>query len=236
MHNINVPIKGYFRCILYFCYNYFMRNHFINNNSDCLLLFFAGWGCDEYEFEHLEAETDVLILFNYTDLELDFDFSKYKKINLIAFSAGVFIASVFKFDFKIEKKIAIDGNPYLFDEKYGLSEKMQKFLYNITEENADEFARNYLVKTEEEYNNFHPSRRTLTSCQEELECLKELYQIHKNNIKDIYDSAIFGDEDPIFDVSAQKEFYENRIKTIKNARHNPFFRINSYSQLFQFIK
>jgi biotin synthesis protein BioG len=195
------------------------------------LIFFTGWGCDEYEFEHLKSNSDVLILYDYLDLNLDFNFLKYKEINLIAFSAGVFIASVFDFDFKINNKIAISGNPYLFDEHYGLSGEIQDVLYNITEENADDFTRNYLIKTDEEYKNFHISRRTLESCREEFDCLKRIYFDKKQNIKDIYDYAIGGEEDPIFNISAQGEFYGERLKVIKNARHNIFFRINSYEQI-----
>lgn len=211
-----------------------MKQYFINNNSDSLLLFFSGWGCDENEFEHLESKSDVLILYDYTDLYLDFDFSKYNEINLLAFSAGVFAASVFKFDFKLNKKIALDGNPYLFNEKFGLSKKTQNILCNITEENADDFARNYLVKTEDDYKNFHPSKRTLESCRIEFDRLKDIYKEQKTNIRDIYDTAILGDEDPIFNVSAQKEFYGDRIKLIKNARHNIFFRIKSYDDIFNY--
>ncbi len=208
-----------------------MKKYFINKNSDSLLLFFTGWGCDEYEFEHLEANSDVLILYDYLDLNLDFDFSKYKEINLIAFSAGVFAASVFDYNFKLNKKIAISGNPYLFDEHFGLSNEIQDVLYNITEDNAEAFARNYLVKTDKEWNNFHISKRTLESCREEFDSLKALYRTNKQNIKDIFDIAIAGEEDSIFNVSAQKEFYGERLKVIKNARHNIFFRINSYRQI-----
>ena len=208
-----------------------MKNFFINKKSEKLLIFFTGWGCDEYEFEHLESSSDVLILYDYTDLNLDFDFSKYKTFDLIAFSAGVFIASIINFDFKINKKIAIDGNPYLFDEKLGLSKEIQEVLLNITEENAQDFGRNYLVKTEEEWKNFHNSKRTLESCRTEFEYLKNLYNVNYQNIKDIYDIAYIGEYDPIFNVTAQKEFYGSRLQIVKNARHNFFFRINNYEQI-----
>lgn len=208
-----------------------MKKNLVNNNSDKLLIFFAGWGCDEYEFEHLKADSDVLLLYDYLDLSLDFDFSKYRAFDLISFSAGVFAASVFDFDFKINKKIAIDGNPYLFDEYFGLSKEIQDILYNITEESADDFVKNYLIKTDEEWKTFHPSQRTLESCRAEFNILKELYESNKNNIRDIFDIAIFGNEDPIFNVSAQKEFYGKRLNIIENARHNLFFRINSYEQI-----
>ena len=208
-----------------------MKKYLIDNNSDILLLFFAGWGCDEFEFQHLEANTDVLILFDYTDLNLNFNFSKYKKINLIAFSAGVFIASIIDLDIKIYKKIAISGNPYLFDEHYGLSAEIQDVLCNVTEENANDFAKNYLIKTEEEYKIFHHSKRTIESCKAEFNSLKKIYQEQKHNIKDIYDYALIGDCDPIFCISAQKEYYGNRLHLIENARHNLFFRIKNYDEI-----
>lgn len=216
-----------------FWYNNRMKKYFINNNSDNLILFFSGWGCDEYEFEHLKSESDVLILYNYTDLDLDFDFSKYKNIDLISFSAGVFVASVFKFSIKLNRKIALSGNPYLFDEHFGLSKEIQEVLYNITEDNAEDFARNYLVKTDVEYQNFHPSKRTIESCKYEFDRLKNIYEFEKSNIKDIYNKVIAGEDDPIFNISAQREFYGNKLKIVSNARHNLFFRISSYNDIFE---
>ena len=210
-----------------------MKKFLINNNSDNLIIFFTGWGCDEYEFEHLKSIGDVLILYDYSDLNLNFDFSKYKEINLLAFSAGVFIASIFNFDFKINKKIALSGNPYLFDENMGLSKEIQEVLYNVTEKTADDFARNYLVKTDVEWQKFHHSKRTIVSCKAEFDSLKRMYEVNKQNIKDIFDVAVFGEYDPIFNVSKQKEFYKDKMHIIKNARHNLFFRIENYEQIFK---
>lgn len=212
-----------------------MKTYLINKNSDKIVIFFTGWGCDEYEFEHLKSEKDVLLLYDYSNLDIDFDFSKYKKFDLMAFSAGVFVASIVNFDFKITQKIAISGNPYLFDEHLGLSTEIQNILCNINADNADDFARNYLIKTDEEWNKFHHSKRTLDSCRKEFDSLKNIYQSNKQNIKDIFDAAIFGRDDLIFNVSAQKEFFKKRLKIIENTRHNLFFSINRYEQIFEFI-
>lgn len=167
-----------------------MKKCLINNNSNTLLVLFAGWGAYEYAFEHLKADFDVLILYDYLDLNLNFDFSKYKNFNLIGYLAGVFIASVLNFDFNFDKKIAISGNPYLFDERLGLSKEIQRVLCSITEETAEDFAKNYLIKTEKEYKNFHPSRRSIESCIAEFKKLKELYQANRQKIRDIYDFSI----------------------------------------------
>lgn len=212
-----------------------MKQYLVNNQSDKLIIFFTGWGCDEYEFEHLTSNADVLLLYDYLDLNLDFDFSNYKKIDLMAFSAGVFVASIMNFNFEISKKIAISGNPYLFDEHLGLSTEIQNILCNITAENADDFARNYLIKTDEEWKNFHHSKRTLESCKEEFNSLKNLFISQNHNIKDIYDFALMGENDEIFNTSIQKQFYKNRLKMIENARHNLFFRIQKYEQFFNFV-
>ena len=211
-----------------------MKKYLINNNSDTLLLVFAGWGADEYAFEHLKSDFDVLILYDYSDLNLDFDFSKYKNFNLVGYSAGVFAASVLNFDLEFDKKIAFSGNPYLFDEYLGLSKQVQEVLYNVTEENADDFVRNYLVKTDEEYKNFHPSKRSVESCRTEFDKLREIYKTNKHKIKDIYDVAYIGEYDPVFSVSAQKEFYKNKLNIVKNARHNMFYRIKNFSQMLKY--
>ena len=213
-----------------------MKQYLKDNNSGKLLIFFTGWGCDESEFGHIKSDSDVLILYDYLNLDFNFDFSKYKEVNLIAFSAGTFVASLFDFDFEINKNIAISGNPYLFDEKLGLSENIQNVLRNITEENAEEFAKNYLVKTEEEFRNFHPSKRTLESCRAEFDTLKRLYDDNKNKIRDIYNYALFGSDDIIFNLSSQREFYGPRLRIVENSRHNMFFRIENYNQFFNYCE
>ena len=50
-----------------------MQKYLINKNSDNLIIFYTGWGCDEHEFAHVDSDSDILILYNYSDLELDFD-------------------------------------------------------------------------------------------------------------------------------------------------------------------
>ena len=38
-----------------------MNKYLINKNSDTFLLFFTGWGWNEFEFNHLKSSSDVLI-------------------------------------------------------------------------------------------------------------------------------------------------------------------------------
>lgn len=86
----------------------------INNHSNRLILFFAGWGMDEKPFLHLsESEYDVIIIYNYTNFNLRFcsnlscsetgmhpncpiyrTFKRYGQINVVAFGYGVWVAAL----------------------------------------------------------------------------------------------------------------------------------------------
>ena len=89
-----------------------MRYFFENHHSHDLIVFFAGWGCDENQFTNLHDRKDVLILYDYHDLSLNFDFTRYANIYVIAYSAGVFVASIMADQLpNLRCKIAVCGNP-----------------------------------------------------------------------------------------------------------------------------
>ena len=159
-----------------------MQSFLKNNQSQNLILFFSGWGCDENQFVNLNDTNDnVLILFDYQDLNLNFDFSPYKTIDLIAYSAGVFVASILQKSLPpLRQKIAVNGNPYLFDEKFGLSSQTVNVFKSITLDNYLDFRRRYMVISQEEYEKYNElqSLRTLESCQLELEALQKFYALY----------------------------------------------------------
>ena len=57
-----------------------MQYFYQDNHSKDLIAFFAGWGCDQNQFTNLHDSKDVVILYDYQDLKLDFDFGKYENI------------------------------------------------------------------------------------------------------------------------------------------------------------
>lgn len=211
-----------------------MRYFYQNNHSNELIVFFAGWGCDENQFTNLHDKKDVLILYDYQDLNLDFDFSKYAHINVIAYSAGVFVASVMVDKIPhIEKKVALCGNPYLLDENLGLSARTLKLFKAITMDNYLEFRREYMVSTDEEYKKYNAlqSLRSLESCQSELTSLENLYHEHKEEINPHFDKALMAEDDVLFKLAAQKEFYQERLKVIPHAKHHIFFHFKSFEEI-----
>ena len=205
-----------------------------NNHSTDLIVFFAGWGCDENQFTDLHDHKDVLIVFDYQDLNLDFDFKKYKNINIIAYSAGVFIASIFADTIpNVRQKIALCGNPYLFDETLGMSDKMIKVLDEITLDNYLDFRKKYMVFTDEEFVRYNrlESRRTIKSSTNELAALQKMYVKKKAQINPNFDKAIVAQNDLIFNLKAQKDFYKDKIHIIKNAKHHIFFHFNAFEDI-----
>lgn len=211
-----------------------MQYYYQNNDSRDLIVFFSGWGCDYNQFADLHDLKDVLILYDYQDLELDFDFSRYENIYVIAYSAGVFIASIFADKLpNVRQKVAVCGNPYLFDEKIGISRENILVFKGITLDNYLDFRRKYMVVTDEEYERYNrlESLRTIESCAKEMRALQKLYAKYKDSINPQFDKAIAADKDLIFNIEAQKEFYKEKLRIIKNAKHHIFFRFRGFEDI-----
>ena len=211
-----------------------MQYFYQDNHSNDLIVFFSGWGCDYNQFMNLHDNKDVLILYNYQDLNLDFDFSVYANIYVIAYSAGVFVASILASKLpNVRQKVALCGNPYLFDEKFGISKENIKVFKEITLDNYLDFRRKYMVFSDEEYEKYNKleSLRTIESCENELEALDKIYKEKKAKINPIFDKAIVAENDLIFNLQAQIDFYKNKLRIIRNAKHHIFFRFNSFEEL-----
>ncbi|MBQ8481193.1 MAG: DUF452 family protein [Alphaproteobacteria bacterium] len=213
-----------------------MRYFYRNNDSNDLIVFFAGWGCDENQFTNLRDSKDVVILYDYQDMQLDFDFKKYDNIYVIAYSAGVFVASVFADRLpNIRQKVAVCGNPYLFDDKLGISEDTIQVFKGITLDNYLDFRRKYMVFSDEEYERYNKlqSLRTIESCENELTALQKMYAEHKTHINPMFDRAIVAENDLIFNVQAQRDFYKDKLQIIKNAKHHIFFRFGGFADMLK---
>lgn len=211
-----------------------MQYFYINNKSQDLIVFFSGWGCDFNQFTNLHDEKDVLILYDYQDLSLDFDFSGYDNIYVIAYSAGVFIASIMADNIpNVRQKVALCGNPYLFDETLGLSEEIINVFKEITLDNYLEFRRKYMVIDDAEYEKYNKlaSLRTIASCENELSAIYKLYGKYKDKINPEFNKVIVAENDLIFNLQAQKDFYKEKLCVIKNAKHHIFFRFNSFEDM-----
>ncbi len=215
-----------------------MQQYFIDNGSKKLIVFFAGWGCDEHQFANLRDHNyDVLMLFDYNGLGLNFDFSKYEEIHVIGYSAGVFVASLVADRLpNLKQKIAVNGNPYLFDAQKGLSPEMINVLNQVLQGGPIDFQRDYLVFSPEEYelSERFPSKRSLESSRLELEKLQEFYQRYRDQINPEFNRAIISDNDKIFNLNEQKNFYGDKLVLLPETRHHVFFKFKSFEDILRY--
>lgn len=214
-----------------------MNTKLLNNNSKDLIIFLTGWGCDDIQFKSMTSTKDVLLCWDYSDLNFSFDFSKYENIYLLTYSAGVYVAGLIQDKLpNLKYKIAINGNPLMFDSYYGISDDILKLMYELDLENYMQFRKDYLVYSvnELEFFNNNASVRSFESCADELKKLEQYYSADK--IKPVeYDIAILSDNDKIFNPKHQMEYFKGKYKLLKNHAHNVFATFRTYDEIFNYI-
>lgn len=214
-----------------------MKQKFINNNSDELIIFLSGWGCDDKQFKNMKSSKDLLIFWDYTNLDFNFDFNGYKKYYLIAYSAGVFVAGLIQDKLPQNAlKIAINGNPLLIDEYYGIPKHIRQIFKDLNLDNYMDFRKNYLVfdNNELEFFNQNASERTFESCFDEINKLED-YATNNNKILN-FDHVILSDNDKIFTPSHQQEYFQGKFKLLKNSAHNVFYYFQNFDDIISYLE
>lgn len=210
---------------------YFWLNK--NENNKKLILFFNGWAMNETPLKHLECEDyDVLVLFDYRDLNFDFekfDFSKYEKKYLICWSMGVYVSNLFKTYLEgFDKKIAINGTAKIIDDNFGIPKK----IYNITVKFLNEDSCDKFIKNMFDNGKLNPEI-TITRKLNELK--DELINIQKLELYDYlkFDYALISDNDRIIPSKNQMAYwnlYNTQIKEI-NSTHCPFELYSKWTEI-----
>lgn len=210
-----------------------MQTFLRNNNSNELILLFNGWGMDERPYEPIASSRDILFVSDYTDLELNFDFSKYEKIILITFSAGTFMSAYLQDKLpKLDLKIALSGNLHLFTDGCGPSKNVLSEMKNISFENALEF-RKKLVYSEKEYSLFNKNQpmRTLASSLSELDLLQKYSD--ENKVLDFeFDKVIIGENDEILPRENQLRAWKGfeNLTSIEGG-HFLFYKFSNFDEI-----
>ncbi len=211
-----------------------MKTFLRNNNSKNLVVFLLGWALDEKPFNVLESQGfDVLFVSDYSNLELDFDFSKYEKKILLAFSYGVFMASVIKDSLpQFDCKIAVNGTLKPIDKEFGISEKIFDLTLNsVSEESIKKFySRMFDNNLDDEYFSENLPKRNSENCKEELSKIKEYY----NGGKDLsfeFDKVLISLSDKIFPVKSQINFWQNYNPKQVEAGHFLFYKFKDLNEI-----
>ena len=195
-----------------------MKTKLIENNSNDLVVFLTGWGCDDNQFKNFSSSKNLLLCWDYCTLDFEFDFSKYNRVSLLAYSAGVLVACLLKEKFpKFDKTVAVNGNPLMIDAKFGIDKNITDLMLNLNLDNCMDFISTYLVYDKQELEKFlsTPSYRPFESSKHELLKLQEYC-----NLK-------------IFNPLTQQEYFKDKYVLLKKASHHtPFLRFSSTDELF----
>lgn len=217
-----------------------MQTFFEDNQKDELIILFCGWGMDEKAFQPHNRNYNILFVFDYNDtdnfrsrIECAMTEKTYKKITLIAFSAGVFMAAYLQDKLpKCDLKIAINGTLKLFDVNLGLPQSSYTMMANINEKNYLELRKKliYGKKHLAIFNKNQPAR-TIESSLHELSALKKYYANAKD-LKFDYDKVIIGQNDEIIPYSNQfKAWTNHKNKRIIQGGHFLFYYFDSLDEI-----
>lgn len=199
-------------------------------------MFFGGWSFDYKPFEYLDCENnDIVMIYDYSNLDFTLDFSGYKNYTLITWSMGVFIAYYLRDKLpNFNKKIAINGTPYPIDNDYGIPERTFALTLKYVDTGLQGKFYQNLFYTPDEYEQYTktPVERTIENRAEELRALNDFIKLANISYDKFYDTAIISDFDKIIPTKNQHNFWEGKahIKTLVSG-HFPFYNFKSWTEL-----
>lgn len=209
-----------------------MKQILINSEpANSLHIVFAGWGMDERPFENWkEANEDLMICFDYTDL--CFDESKlreYKHIRLTAWSMGVWAAaSVFcNKNYRFNHSTAINGTHTPVNNTKGIPvATFEATLASLNEKNRERFNRRMCNSDKDVMNAFYniAPKRDIGSLQTELAAIGRNALVNVPEYE--WDLVIIGENDLIFPFQNQVNAWEGHQHTvIRPIAHYADFRL-----------
>ena len=202
-----------------------MRYKWLNKkNNKQIIIFFNGWGMDECVINRLNVENyDVVMFYDYNNLEIDFDFStlnEYQSRHLVAWSMGVMVATLF--DINYETKTAINGTLIPIDDKFGIPHK----IYNLTLKGfSPKGAERFLKTMFNEECEIPVPQREYENQKSELVALTE----YKSNMNFKYTRIILSDNDKIIPTKNQSAFWNMEPNLVSG--HAPFNHFQFWSEL-----
>ncbi len=225
-----------------------MQTYFIpatqTDETDRLILFFNGWAMDRNAVQHLKKkDTDALLLVeDYREDTLTFDFSPYKEIILIAWSMGVWATErLFHLQQlpRIKKAIAIGGTPLQRDDSYGIpSAIFDGTLENLNEENRQRFNRRMCGGKRLKHIMESLEKRSTEAIKAELKRVKDTplpsFSTRNSNPLFYWSKAIIPLKDRIVPAQNQINYWTDRgidIQTLEDKDHYIFDSFTSWLEI-----
>ena len=185
-----------------------MKHYFIQQKHlPRLTLFFAGWGMDECPFmDYCSGNSDLLVCYDYRSLDFTL-LQGYQEIRLIAWSMGVWAASMVlqDMDLPICERVALNGTVTPVDDLKGIPQQVfEGTLEGLNEGTLEKFIRRMCLKKEnlETFLSKRP-QRAVEELQEELRRIGE--QVKSCAVPSFaWERAVIGKNDLIFTAVNQR--------------------------------
>lgn len=200
----------------------------VDTASETVTLWFLGWGFDDGVAKHIETAGDTILLWDYTDLNHNLRLDRWGRIEVVAWSMGVWAAERLIADGAIplpSRATAICGTPMPCDAAMGIGCKaVEMTADNWGETNRAKFARKMALSAEQAAT-IAPllARRTAADQQAELRSIAEA-QKGDPPTHMTWDEAIVGLRDRIFPPAAQRLWWDAHAKSVRemDIPHWPF--------------
>jgi biotin synthesis protein BioG len=215
-----------------------MKTKFLiqQKNENCIL-FFNGWGMDENIVSNLKSYNfDICMIYDFNKLEkIENKFNQYKNLYVIAWSLGVYCASVVlqKSQLRIKKAIAINGTIKAIDNEEGIAKSIfERTLQTCNPTNKRKFdmrcfggTKKYLESKK------HHTKRTIENQINELDFIYSFYTEDNTDQWD-FNVAIIGEKDLIFNYKNQLNHWKTRAKTVQlQSSHYLFDCFESWDEI-----
>ncbi len=213
-----------------------------------LILFFNGWAMTPETIEHLSSDEsqDLLVVWDYRSLDLDFDFKPYTSIKLIAWSMGVWAADEWytSLDEKptIIQAVAVCGTGYPMSDERGIPQAIfEGTLEGVSEKNRERFNRR-MCGGKSLRHLFEALAKRPTD-----EIKSELQNVYDKEVKRLslgegikqeiapWTKAIIGAKDRIIPADNQKHYWtelELEVEILEDEAHYIFASFTTWEELF----
>lgn len=179
-----------------------------NQNSDRLILIFAGWSTDPDFYSDVRMEGyDVMVAWDYSDLAFPPSvLNGYTTICLFAWSLGVFAASASLPWDRISLAVAINGTQFPADDSKGIPEEIFLATHDrLDERNLLKFRKRMIGKRFGEISKRF-ARNDVEMLKEEL---RNIHSASRNaDPKGVWDKVIISSDDLIFPPHNMQEAWK----------------------------
>jgi len=209
-----------------------------------LIIFCNGWGMDANPFLPLGArEYDVLMLFDYRDLELDCNlatlFDSYQSAFLVSWSMGVWVGQqIFQsWSHCLQGAIAINGTLCPIHDQFGIPEQ----LYDATLEQFNATARlkfyRRMCRDRKVFDTFLGNQPQRSVADQRLELAALQGQVSCQAAEDaIYTHIVIAGQDLVVPTANQLAFWQGRDIRRVEGSHFLFYGWNSWDELMGVIE